>query len=92
MRWTASCRWNWRFAGRLPFLLVEASCDEATARRRLRNRKGRPSISDAGVAVREKILRRYEPIEEFSATEHVLVDTTTPRATWLAGLMARLRV
>jgi aminoglycoside phosphotransferase family enzyme/predicted kinase len=59
-----------------PFLFVETTCDEATLRERLRRRAVGPSISDAGEALLDRVLREFEPVTELGAREHLRVDTT----------------
>ncbi|HUF92879.1 MAG TPA: AAA family ATPase [Candidatus Limnocylindria bacterium] len=73
-----------------PFLFVEAVCEEATLRARLRARAAAgPSVSDATEALLERFRREFEPVTELPAGEHVVVDTTRPLASQIQAVRAR---
>jgi aminoglycoside phosphotransferase family enzyme/predicted kinase len=62
-----------------PFRFVEAVCDDATLRARLRARAAAGgSVSDATEELLERFRREFEPVTELSAAEHVRVRTTQP--------------
>ena len=62
-----------------PFRFVEAVCDDATLRARLRARAaGGASVSDATEELLDRFRREFEPVAELPADEHVVVDTTLP--------------
>jgi uncharacterized protein len=62
-----------------PFRFVEAVCDDATLRARLRARAAAGgSVSDATEDLLERVRRDFEPVTEFRADEHVRVPTTRP--------------
>lgn len=64
-----------------PFRFVEATCDEATLRERLRRRAGGPSVSDATEDLLDRLRGEFEPVTELAPAEHVRVDTTAPLGT-----------
>ena len=62
-----------------PFRFVEAVCDDATLRARLRARAASgASVSDATEALLDRFRREFEPVTELRADEHVQVPTTLP--------------
>jgi hypothetical protein len=62
-----------------PFRFVEAVCDDATLRARLRARTAAGvSVSDATEELLERIRREFEPVTELATGEHVPVRTTLP--------------
>jgi predicted kinase len=63
---------------RRPFRFVEAICDDATLRRRLRHRAAGPAISDATEELLEQIRREFEPVAELGGDEQLAVPTTQP--------------
>jgi hypothetical protein len=71
------------------FLFVETVCDETTLRERLRLRALKPSVSDAGEVLLDRVRAEFEPVIELGGGEHVRVDTTgPPEATVRAALEA----
>ena len=67
--------------GRL-FRFVEAVCDDATLRARLRSRAaGSGSVSDATEELLDRFHREFEPVTELATGEHVPVVTTLPVST-----------
>ncbi len=60
------------------FLFVEARCDDATLRDRLRHRAAGPSVSDATESLLEGLRAEFEPVTELGPGEHVRVSTTEP--------------
>ncbi len=73
-----------------PFLFVEAVCDDATLRARLRARAAAgPSVSDATEALLERFRREFEPVTELAAGEHMAVDTTRPLSSQIQAVRAR---
>jgi predicted kinase len=61
-----------------PFRFVEAVCDDATLRARLRARAAGVSVSDATEALLDRFRAEFEPVTELAAGEHVPVRTTLP--------------
>jgi aminoglycoside phosphotransferase family enzyme/predicted kinase len=59
-----------------PFLFVEATCDDAILRERLRRRVAGPSVSDATEALLGRMRAEFEPVTELPPTEHLVVRTT----------------
>ncbi|MCG5051955.1 MAG: AAA family ATPase [Myxococcales bacterium] len=74
----------------VPFLFVEATCQESVLRARLRARQARPGVSDAREAQLDDLLRTFEPLSELPAAVHLRVDTEQPLADALAAVTARL--
>ncbi len=66
---------------RRPFRFVEASCDDATLRTRLRARAAKVSVSDATEDLLDQVRREFEPVTELAVGEHVPVCTTLPMLT-----------
>jgi len=61
------------------FRFVEAVCDDATLRARLRARAATgASVSDATEDLLDRFRREFEPVTELGADEHVPVSTTVP--------------
>ncbi|MGH7313018.1 MAG: AAA family ATPase [Candidatus Rokuibacteriota bacterium] len=72
------------------FRFVEAICDDATLRQRLRNRATRVAVSDATEDVLDQIRREFEPVTELAGDEHLPVATTQPVATQVQTVRATL--
>jgi predicted kinase len=73
-----------------PFRFVEATCDDATVRARLRARAAGASVSDATEALLEPFRREFEPVTELRPDEHVTVATTLPLPTQIEAVRAAL--
>jgi uncharacterized protein len=74
-----------------PFRFIEAVCDDATLRARLRAREATgSSVSDATEALLDRFRRAFEPVTELPSAEHVPVDTTAPLATQVAAVRRTL--
>jgi aminoglycoside phosphotransferase family enzyme/predicted kinase len=74
-----------------PFRFVEAVCDDATLRARLRARAGAGvSVSDATEELLERFRREFEPVVELAAGEHVAVRTTLPLLTQVQAVRSTL--
>jgi predicted kinase len=64
-----------------PFRFVEARCDDATLRARLRARAAAGgAVSDATEELLDRVRREFEPVAELRSGEHVPVTTTEPMA------------
>jgi aminoglycoside phosphotransferase family enzyme/predicted kinase len=63
-----------------PFRFVEATCDDATLRERLRARAVAGSVSDATEELLDRFRQEFEPVTEVTGREHVPVRTTLPMA------------
>jgi uncharacterized protein len=74
-----------------PFLLVEVTCDEATVRQRLRGRQDHRSISDAREALLPLFQRRYQPPDEISPAERMVVDGRAAPDETARAIRERLR-
>ena len=61
-----------------PFLFVEATCDDATLRERLRRRAAGPSVSDATESLLARMRAEFEAVTELAPAEHLVVRTTEP--------------
>jgi aminoglycoside phosphotransferase family enzyme/predicted kinase len=74
-----------------PFRFVEAVCDDATLRARLRARAAAGvSVSDATEDLLERFRREFEPVTELAAGEHVPVNTTQPLLTQVDAVRSTL--
>ena len=74
-----------------PFRFVEAVCDDATLRARLRARAATGgSVSDATEDLLERVRREFEPVTELEADEHVRVPTTRPLTTQVHAVRSTL--
>lgn len=73
-----------------PFRFVEATCDDATLRERLRRRAGGPSVSDATEDLLDRLRREFEPVTELAPDEHLRVRTTEPPARQVASIREAL--
>jgi aminoglycoside phosphotransferase family enzyme/predicted kinase len=68
------------------FRFVECRASEPVARARLADRARGPSVSDGRLEIYDEFARHYEPVTEFGAEEHVIVDTSGPLEASLAQL------
>jgi aminoglycoside phosphotransferase family enzyme/predicted kinase len=76
-----------------PFRFVEAVCDDATLRARLRSRAAAGvSVSDATEELLERFRREFEPVTELAAGEHVPVRTTLPVSSQVQAVRSTLAV
>jgi uncharacterized protein len=75
---------------RAPFLFVEARCNEAQLRERLRGRETASSVSDARETHLEMIAALFEPPIELPASECFVVHTDQPIAPALIQITKRL--
>jgi aminoglycoside phosphotransferase family enzyme/predicted kinase len=74
-----------------PFLFVEATCDDATLRERLRRRAAGPSVSDATESLLARVQAEFEPVTELSPVEHLVARTTQPVPALVESVQAALR-
>jgi uncharacterized protein len=72
------------------FRFVEAVCDDATLRARLRARAGGPSVSDATEALLDRFRREFEAVTELTPAEHQQVATTLPLPRQVAAVREAL--
>ena len=72
------------------FRFVEAHCDDATLRARLRARAAGASVSDATEDLLDRFRREFEPVTELASDEHVPVRTTLPVSTQVDAVRATL--
>jgi hypothetical protein len=73
-----------------PFLFVEATCDDATLRERLRRRATGPSISDATEGLLGRMRREFQPVTELGPDEHLRVTTTEPTSAQVESVLGTL--
>jgi aminoglycoside phosphotransferase family enzyme/predicted kinase len=73
-----------------PFQFIEATCDEATLRERLRARRAGGTESDADDSVLDRIRHEHQPADELPASERLIADTTREPQALAADLEARL--
>lgn len=73
-----------------PFLFVEATCDEATLRERLRRRAAGPSVSDATEPLLARLREEFEPVTELDAAQHLVLRTTEPLEALVDAVRRRL--
>jgi aminoglycoside phosphotransferase family enzyme/predicted kinase len=74
----------------VPLLFAECRCREETARERLRARANKPNVSDARLELFADFARNFEPVTEFPADQHMVIDTERPLAHALSALELRL--
>ena len=74
----------------VPFLFVECRAPESVCRERLRRRERETSVSDGRLEIFDEFVASWEPVDELSAKEHLLVDTSRPLAETVAFLEARI--
>lgn len=74
-----------------PFRFVEAVCDDATLRARLRARVAGVSVSDATEDLLDRFRREFEPVIELPPGEHVAVCTNVPVASQVEAIRDALR-
>jgi aminoglycoside phosphotransferase family enzyme/predicted kinase len=75
----------------VPFVFIEARCDEQTLRQRLRARAAAPSESDADEAVLERLRRGYQSPHELPAEQRLVANTDRDLGEALQALNARLQ-
>jgi aminoglycoside phosphotransferase family enzyme/predicted kinase len=75
-----------------PLLFVECRVDRELARARLEARARGPSVSDGRLAIFDAFAAQFEPVTEFSESEHIVVDTRRDFQVTLAELNERLSV
>jgi predicted kinase len=63
-----------------PFYFVECRATPEASQARLRERAKQPHVSDARVELFDEFVRRFEPVDEFSANEHIVADTSQASA------------
>src|SRR5262249_52864629 len=72
------------------FLFVEATCDEATLRQRLRQRAAGASVSDATESLLGRVQAEFEPVTELAPSEHLAVRTTEPTPMQVGAVRAAI--
>jgi aminoglycoside phosphotransferase family enzyme/predicted kinase len=73
------------------FLFVEATCDDATLRERLRRRAAGPSVSDATDSLLARVRAEFEAVTELAPAEHLVVRTTEPVPALVESVREALR-
>lgn len=67
-------------ARNVPFLFVECQAPHDLVLQRLAGREEKPAhVSDARADLLDEFEKRFEPVEELVASEHLRVDTSRPR-------------
>lgn len=75
----------------VPFVLVECRAPADVCKARLRERAKDPSaVSDGRVEIFDDFVARWEPIDELSAAEHLVIDATRSIDESLATLRGRV--
>lgn len=74
----------------VPFRFVECRVDPEVARSRLEARVLTQSVSDGRPEIFDDFLKKWEPVEELEAEEHLVVHTEEPLDAWLETLRAQL--
>lgn len=87
--WRAEARALARARG-VPFTFVECRAPEALCRERLRARKDQATVSDAREDLYDSFARKYEPVQELAAEEHLVLDTSQPLEECVAALRRAL--
>jgi len=62
----------------VPFRFVECRVDPEVCRARLKIRDLQTSVSDGRLEIFDDFLKRWEPVDELPAEEHLVVDTERP--------------
>ncbi|MEM9460424.1 MAG: AAA family ATPase [Myxococcota bacterium] len=75
----------------VPFRMIECRVDAEIARARLRERAKHASVSDGRLEIFDDFVARWEPIDEFSREEHVILDTSRPIEDNLAAIREVVR-
>jgi aminoglycoside phosphotransferase family enzyme/predicted kinase len=70
----------------VPFVFVECRAPDEVCRERLRERQKERSVSDGRLEVFNDFARSWEPVDELSPSEHVVLDTRSSVAENLATL------
>jgi len=79
-------------AAGVPFRFVECRVDPEVCRARLKVRDQQTSVSDGRLEIFDDFLKRWEPVEELAAEEHLVVDTERPIAEVIDSLRGPLPV
>ncbi len=74
----------------VPILLVECRASLETCRRRLQERAKGANTSDGRLEILDAFRANYEPIDEFAADEHLVIDTESPLEANLDVITQRL--
>jgi predicted kinase len=72
----------------VPFLFVECSAPESVCRERLRLREPGSSASDGRAEIFDAFRSRFQPVNELSKEEHVLLDTSRSLGDCLKAIQA----
>ncbi|MDD9943460.1 MAG: AAA family ATPase [Myxococcales bacterium] len=72
----------------VPWYFVECRASDEVTRQRLARRELGPSVSDGRLALLEDLKRAWEPVDELSDREHLLIDTTQPPGNNIARIRA----
>jgi aminoglycoside phosphotransferase family enzyme/predicted kinase len=75
---------------RVPFLFVECRAPAEECRARLHRRAQQSNVSDARVDLFDDFVRQFEPVDELSPEEHVILDTSIDVETNLRKLETML--
>jgi aminoglycoside phosphotransferase family enzyme/predicted kinase len=70
----------------VPFVFVECRAPDELCRERLQAREKESSVSDGRIALFDDFARSWEPVDELSPSEHVVLDTRSSVAENLATL------
>lgn len=62
----------------VPFFFVEARAPRAVCLERLGRRAEAPSVSDGRREIFDDFARRWEPVSELAASQHIVIDTVQP--------------
>jgi aminoglycoside phosphotransferase family enzyme/predicted kinase len=73
-----------------PFRFVECRADPDVCRSRLSERERTVTVSDGRLAIFDAFRASFEPVDELSPTEHIVIDTTRPLDESLGMLRAHL--
>ncbi|HEY1697615.1 MAG TPA: AAA family ATPase [Polyangiaceae bacterium] len=74
----------------VPFAFVECRCPPDVARRRLTARDAGGVVSDARLPLFDEFAARFEPFDELSDRERIVLDTSSPLEDGLSTLRARV--
>lgn len=74
------------------FILVECVCSEENIRKRLKEREGQETVSDARLQHLPKIRESFEPVTEISEECHIRLDTNQAQGPALMALLDEAHV
>ncbi len=62
----------------VPFHFIECRAEARICRQRLREREKHTGISDGRLEIFDEFVAKWQPVDELSGREHIVLDTSTP--------------